>query len=1183
MSDVQDALKSVGEAAESGGSSIAEALRSAGGGQPPDVETAKASLKDIFKPAPGTTPGTFEHYKLMGREAFLEANPLVNLGAWAIKKVTGQRTEGSGAGLGPELKQKDPTFSESLSEGVKFFKERPLTATAELAKGMLYSPELAAISLAKGPQVLGRMAEMAQAGKKVRAIAATGDVALQGGVAMGGAQALQQVAQTEEGVKWGPVAAQAAMGAGGVVLLKGAGRAWDAIGKAGEPKAGDATPTLDRFQETVESGGKLKSHAEDTYRQPSPVAETDAALNARKTANDLMQRGASTKEVERAIKRNPQVGTEMEKLRGARGTAKESFTRAVQGEVLPTEPPIQEAAFRNRQTGEILSSGARHDLRLKGDPNLEQGFKTTEGEFVNRRQAAQRMLKESPESLAKQPGAEGLHSTDFKRGGIPGQSGQADPKLLAALGLGVGGVLAGAYLAGDDRVAGAVLGGVGAIGLARLPKVLSGLKGTLSYKQALGNATRIGLVIGTGTYLGSKSGDPVAGAAIASAVLLGVKALPKARALGSDDLIAARNGNVAAQERITANLKRDITTAIPDSARRVAIAEALDRGSSAGLSPDEVKVFGAVRNFFNDLGKEALDAGVIKGMRENYISYIVERDPSMSPEQQRGIIDRMFKVSDSADPSSARSRFGRQGKYESFSEINNALKGSGLKLKTQDVGEIMEIYSKSMRRAIENKILIDNLKGAKTPEGIDMLVKQDKVGNLPQGYIRMGHSQLQGYGVHPELVDSMKVVFGSQDHNVVTRGLLGLSMAVKRMNVFGSAFHAKSLMEVYINAMGKDVYTKGMSPVNDALKMFREGGLGDTMDLGIRRGLMMKVPHDISQTIITDIGKVIDGLVPRTTGLTIKPAEAVTSKIDYVNKKLDALTWDYLHAGIKGAIFLKEFETMMLRNAEAHAKDAKVLLKSREQIAAEVAKYSNDLTGGLDWFRVATDAKTQVGRSLGMFFAGSQGRALAQILAFAPDWAVSTLRAGFKSFGQSDAGLKGILRPENTTDLYRKYAFRSTVYWITLLNGMNLAFSGKPIWQNKDPTRIDMGDGTTVQAGKHTFESVHAVTDPARFAYNKLGFTPKMVLDFFSGKEGYGEKAPKYSSFPGHAARAALPFAAGSAAAPGLSGGERVKRAVVSSAGLPQYGYTPEQKTAAKQQRAEEKRAKRRRELGLED
>jgi len=753
------------------------------------------------------------------------------------------------------------------------------------------------------------------------------------------------------------------------------------------------------------------------------------------------------------------------------------------------------------------------------------------------------------------------------------QYGKADPKLLGGIALVGAGMLAGGLLAGDSKVAGAILGGIAGAGLMRLPRTLAGMGKTLSWKQATWNAARVGAVLGAGTYIGGKTGDPVYGAAVASAIILGKAALKPARKLTTDQFISIRNGNIASQQRMTDNMVRDINTAIPDPARRVAVSEALDRGSPEGLAPKERQVYGYVRQFLDNIGKEATDAEVIKGMRANYISYIVERDPTMTLEQESGILRRIFESGEGGSSGSPNTRFGKRGKYETFDEINSALKGSGLRLKTQDVGEIVGLYTKSMRTAIENKILLDNLKQAKSPAGESYIVRQDKNNNVPRGYEKLNHPQMMGYGVHPDLVDSLKVVLNNSDPNVVTRGLHGLAMAVKRVQVFGSLFHAKSLMEVYINAMGKDFYSTktgvNMEPINAALKMYREGGLGDTLDLGIKNGLSMQIPLDVSQSIIGDIGKAVNNITPRLVGKELKIGTAVTDKIDWVNGKLDKLTWDYLHAGIKGAVFLKEFETLMLRNAEAHAANPKkVPLKSREQIAREVATYANDLTGGLNWFNIAADAKTQLGRTLGMFFAGPEGQRFAQMLAFAPDWAVSTLRAGFKAFGESDRTLLGLWKPENATDLYRRYALRSTLYWMTLLNGINYMTSGHSIFENKDPTRLEFEDGTSMQAGKHTFEAVHAATDPVRFAYNKLGFAPKMLVDRMSGKSGYGDTAPKFETFAGHAAQAALPFTVNTAMQPGLTPSQRVTRPVASSLGFPVYGTSAEQKATIKIERA---------------
>jgi len=1544
-----------------------------------DWEMAKESLGQMVKPAPGTEPGTFEYYKGMGREAFLESNPLVNLGAWAIKKVTGERTEGT-------LKfQEDPSFTESLKAGTKFMVEHPLTATAELAKGLVYSPELAVLALSKGPQMVEQAANMAKLGRTAREAAVLGERAVEGAVVMGGVATIQQAAQKEE-MNWGEVGSSAVMGGAMMAGLHLAGKGLSAGGewaKSGRAKPVEP-PGPDRFSDTVDGTGEINSPGEAAYgdkhvysdkpktwaREAFNVDQSgdtwksyttnDAVKNARLQADRMMQSGATKKAAEAAIKNNPTLASVMEEIRAKRADAKASFGRGVQqGEWLgPEEPrgPIdiaQEAAgtdlvkaaeqrttqrriqageadpkllaalgltvgagalaaaypeeakqvagglglagallvtggkmpdigplrtlggelaqgkytlktlerlpqnrteipkamieqelrradvskaekdvltevlatkgeqvtaqelvrdFRlatgdhtleAKATGEFadygldridrmtaddlrnidreaqpgdpgahstttlyrlpehmeLSSanhfkdprlfgwtrsfeegGVKHVVEVQSDLAQQAGKTLTEGEraklveeldqvnslqestknlirnkaatandyievykalpesvqrqiissdrlwndlqtgtrslgdittgrwsdkfadydYANRpvKQAELKaklgeqaittqvgpMLKHWPRRLIREemaktaqeggdvvrfatadtvakvegwptketgfrdPGHQSIHSryrTDIEtylkglggkevtdasghswievptkaHAGRVQQYGKADPKLLAAMGVVGGGLLVGGLLAGDSKVAGAILGGIAGAGLLRLPRTLAGLGKTISPKQVAWNAARVGAVLGVGTYLGGKSGDPVYGAAVAAAIILGKNALPAAKKLTTDQFISLRNGNIAAQQRITDNLVRDINAAVPDSARRVAIAEALDAGNSQGLAPKELQVYRYVRQFLDTLGKEAQDASVIKGMRQNYVSYIVERDPLMSLEQESGILKRIFESGEGGGSGSPNTRFGKRGKYETFDEINSALKGSGLKLKTQDIGEIVGLYTKSMRTAIENKILLDSLKTAKTAGGMDYLVRADKNGNLPPGYEKLNHPQLTGYGVQAELVDSLKVVMNSSNPNVVTRGLHGLAMAVKRVQVFGSLFHAKSLLEVYINSMGKDFYSTktgvNMAPINAALKMYREGGLGDTLDVGIRHGLSMQIPLDVSQSIIGNIGKSIDAITPRVIGKDWKLGTAVTDKIDWVNGKMDKLTWDYLHAGIKGAVFLKEFETMMLRNAEAHARNPKIPLKSRELIAKEVATYANDLTGGLNWFQIAADAKTQLGRNLGMYFAGPEGQRFAQMVAFAPDWAISTLRAGFKAFGESDRTLKGLWKPENATDLYRRYALRSTLYWMTLLNGINYATSGHSVLENKDPTRIEFGDGTSMQAGKHTFEAVHAVMDPVKFAYNKLGFTPKMMIDLASGKSGYGDTAPKYDNFVGHAARTALPFTVNSATQPGITGIDRVKRAVLSSGGLPVYGTTPEQKSEIKIQRAAERERKR--------
>jgi hypothetical protein len=358
--------------------------------------------------------------------------------------------------------------------------------------------------------------------------------------------------------------------------------------------------------------------------------------------------------------------------------------------------------------------------------------------------------------------------------------------------------------------------------------------------------------------------------------------------------------------------------------------------------------------------------------------------------------------------------------------------------------------------------------------------------------------------------------------------------------------------------------------IDAALKQFHEGGLGDHIEGLNRNGLKLEVPDDVSTSIIGDLGKLANSQ------FETKLGTAVTDKIDFVNKKMDHITWDYMHAGVKTALALDSVAKFKKNNAELHAMNPeKYPLKSMDEIYAEAARYANDATGGLDWLRIATEAKTELGRKVAMNFASPRGRKMAQILMFAPDWAISTLRAGFNSFGKSDTGFRGLLKPTNAVDMYRRYALRSAALWITLINGIQYAMTGTPVWENDDPTRIQFADGTSMQPAKHSAEAVHAVMDPVKFAMNKLGFIPSLSADIAAARHGAGFMAISGDSPTWHTVKKAFPFTVSPFVQPHLDPAQRVGRSISGALGMPIYGYTPKQKMLARQERMREAAQKR--------
>ena len=104
------------------------------------------------------------------------------------------------------------------------------------------------------------------------------------------------------------------------------------------------------------SGGKPDNYDEFLQAQGAPgtvspkdqtLSAHDKALNTEQQAYDLMRRGASKREVEQAIKKNPDLELAMQRARDRYASAKDSFNRAKQGEILGPDEPRGKADFGN--------------------------------------------------------------------------------------------------------------------------------------------------------------------------------------------------------------------------------------------------------------------------------------------------------------------------------------------------------------------------------------------------------------------------------------------------------------------------------------------------------------------------------------------------------------------------------------------------------------------------------------------------------------------------------------------------------------------------------------------------------------------------------------------------------------------------------------------------------------------
>lgn len=678
----------------------------------------------------------------------------------------------------------------------------------------------------------------------------------------------------------------------------------------------------------------------------------------------------------------------------------------------------------------------------------------------------------------------------------------------------------------------------------------------------------------------------------------------------TEKFVGTNINNKLADSRIIYNESRRMMEAVTDPARREAIAEAVDKGDLSGLNPEELAVAKQYQNLVKQIGDRAVKEGVVKGLLEDYVTHIL--DWAGAPPGAREEFIRALLGTSSRDPSmkgmSTESKFGKQRVFKTFADLevyiddaNARIAAAGksdfrLKLKTKDIAEIYKEYASSMQKAIENKRLIDNLKQVRNVNGESLVKEITPESPLPEGWEIMDSPQFAGYAIHPDMVPALKFVFDAGPGDLM-KAFGAISQLTKRINVIGSFFHAKSLMEVLSSSKiplwtpikeaivlplaekgfkattGKDIQ---LSAITKAVEQFKNGGLGDNVDKWIREGgVQLEMPEDVSSGILSSTGKFADSMIGKFGPKTRILEKSLTTTEKYTLGYFDKFTWDFLHTG--GKIMVADGYLAKARMQAA--KEGKPFDEAKAR--KEIGSFVNDSFGGLNWFKAATETQNEFGKRIAMAAYSPAGRRGLQVALFAPDWTLSTLRAFTSALPkelnptkwQPVEGIKGMITPTTKADYARLYQFKTALTYFTLLNAINMMTANRPIWENKDPTRIEWPDGTSMQAMKHAMEPYHWIMDPDKTFANKLGFIPKAIIVGVGGVEYASPAAQKLvdqSAVGRLEAVGAMvaPFqfqAAGSAPE-----GEGFERAALGTLGFPIYGSTPEQK---KQKRAEREKA----------
>ena len=649
------------------------------------------------------------------------------------------------------------------------------------------------------------------------------------------------------------------------------------------------------------------------------------------------------------------------------------------------------------------------------------------------------------------------------------QSGKIDTKLVGRIGGALGGAAIGYAIDKDDPIEGAIGGAMGGFALAGMTRRLYDEFSVRSLKDAFD--------------IVKPSVDPM-------------RAQAAEAGFANQGAIAATLRNVDA---VTNSAKKAI------SAKRLEeIGVLVSAGKLDKLTPDELVYVKHMSQELARLGTHAQEAGVIPHLLPPS-KYGVPLIWDFKNTTTKELFDKFMASGAGETPNaSGFTPFSLRRQGPNYKE-GIAL---GMKPKTTNMADLLSIYARSVVKATENAKTLSSLKSLKvSPDNYAV----EPIGNgMPKEYvINHGIGGLEGFGVHPEMVEPLKIAFDSYSPGMRARAMLTVAFGAKRILMSYSGFHASSLTTAYAAAMGNpalmaDVAVGAVargaeklgekvagavtgkkhdfqykvpyrSGIDKAIQAYHAGGDGDIYDFLARNGLKAEPGmEDINGR--DQWKKFMDSAIPG------------ASKID---NAAHSFTFGYIYVGIKLDLARAKFESELL-NPKNAGKDV-------NQIARDVSTFVNDVGGGLNIPRIVEGMRSKLGRALAQDTLSKRGLGTAQLGLLAPDWFYSTLRAWTQA-------IPGLSENARVGRLHRGYIVNGVLMTLAISDGINYNMSGHHLWENdfrsekekkkkESPslqerilfmTRTDLGDGRYMSLNKHLFEFIHMLTAPAEFASGKL-------------------------------------------------------------------------------------------------
>ena len=535
------------------------------------------------------------------------------------------------------------------------------------------------------------------------------------------------------------------------------------------------------------------------------------------------------------------------------------------------------------------------------------------------------------------------------------------------------------------------------------------------------------------------------------------------------------------------------------------------------LTKQELQVAHYLRLTLDGMYEEVskLDSTIIKSYRHNYLPLLwkeyLGKNPLMFAQQ----------FDEKVTGTSGVFKF---GKKRTFEDINEGYKaGFRLKEGMDDPAELLRIYATSLNKALITRQMVKYLITPKfspvsIPVGhgieakIPIMINSQRQAaaygtHLAERYVKFNHPFLgkrdQVY-VLKGTEKSLRMVFDASNEGELMSAIFTTNFMMKRLAVGFSFFHAGALVESMVFAgvplkiagkFIKQAFSKKTTEIQELidspgrfLKEFphanqaaKDVGFQDIVRFAQANRLVISTPEDAGLDRFYAQMRKFDDFLKHKFG--IKQGK----KIEKVFQWFDRVTWDRIFTHAKLYTFLTQLNKTI--DPAVDKTQAHIYRK-----AAAAAKFTNDAFGGQDWFALTKNIQTPIFKSLAqtMFQPGSRG--YMQLLLFAPDWTISNLRIIGKSLPAF----------ESSTDARRMYGYyfaRAAVIYGIFGSVLNELFSGKSILENKDPTRIDLGNGDVLTFSKQLMEPFHWITDPQKTALKKIGSLPRTVTEVITNKQ----------------------------------------------------------------------------------